>query len=80
MNTPWEFHEWYKGCAIVHRPGLQRRGYASIYRNGYAADKHIGWFIHHSLDTAKRHIDKLNKDLGHTCHITQGELERELYD
>ena len=74
----WQFLQWHKGVAIVTRPGLQRRGYASIYHNAYCEDNHIGWFIHHTVETAQRHIEKLNKDLGDKCHITKDELEKEL--
>ena len=73
----WRLYEWYRGVAIVYREGLQRRGYASIYRNAYHDGK-VGWFIHHGSGSARRHIDKLNKDLGDKCHITQVELDEAL--
>lgn len=69
----WELLEWYKGCVIEYRPGMQRRGYASIYHNGYSDDNHLGTFIHHSLENAHKHIDKLHKDLGDKISITEKE-------
>lgn len=59
----WQLLEWYRGCPIGYREGMQRRGFLSIYHNLYHDGK-IGCFVHHTLETAKRHIDTLHKHLG----------------
>lgn len=59
----WIFHSKYKGCVIEYREGMQRRGWISRYKNWYH-DGREGCFVHHSLENARKHIDKLYKDLG----------------
>lgn len=71
----WQLLEWYRGCPILHRPGLQRRGYLSVYHNHYRDDGEIGSYVHHSEATAKRHIDKLHKDLGQRVELTPAEFD-----
>lgn len=71
----WQLYEWYRGCPIEHRPGLKRRGWATTYRNCYADDRHVGSFVHHSLENARAHIDKLHNDLGDQVTITQEEFD-----
>ena len=53
----WTYHSHYRGVVIEHRPGMQRRGFCSIYHNGYAGWR-MGIFTHHSLKTAHKHIDR----------------------
>lgn len=69
----WQLLEWYRGCPIEYRPGMQRRGYLSIYHNWYREDGKVGSFVHHSLETAHKHIDKLHKGLGNKIALTKSE-------
>jgi len=75
-TPPWQYHSHYKGVVIEHRPGMQRRGFCSIYHNWYNPDGKIGIFTHHSLDNAHAHIDKLYKDLGEKIGVTMEEYEK----
>lgn len=72
-KVPWQLYEWYKGCPIEFREGLQRRGWVTTYHNWYNDDGKIGDFIHHSLENARKHIDKLHKDLGDRIALTEEE-------
>lgn len=69
----WQLLEWYRGCPIEHRPGMQRRGYLSIYHNWYRDDGKIGSFVHHTLDAAHKHIDKLSAAFGERITLTEDE-------
>lgn len=71
-TNPWQYHSHYNGCVIEHRPGLQRRGFASIYKNGYAGWR-LGVFTHHTLENAKKHIDALHNKFGEKIEVTQEE-------
>lgn len=66
----WQLLEWHRGCPIEHRPGI---GYLSIYHNPYREDRRIGSFVHHSLEAAKAHIDKLYKHGGEAISLTKEE-------
>lgn len=70
----WQLLEWYRGCPIEHRPGMQRRGFLSIYHNPYR-DRRIGSFVHHSLAAAHAHIDKLHKAGGVQVELTEQEYK-----
>lgn len=58
----WGLHSKYKGCEIYHRPGLLRRGYTSKYKAPQSGK--VITYIHHTLDNAQNHIDKLLKKYG----------------
>ena len=73
-KTEWQFHSMYRGCRIEHRPGHQRRGWCSTYHNWYNPNGRIGSYIHHSLENARSHIDKLHKDLGDKIALKEGEV------
>lgn len=79
MSKEWQLHSWYRGCPIEYRPGMQRRGFLSVYHNYYGAGD-IGTFVHHSEATAKRHIDKLHKDLGDQVMLSEAEYQQWLID
>jgi hypothetical protein len=68
----WIFHSSYKGCVIESRPGLLRRGWRSIYHNWHY-DGRVSSFVHHSLENAQAHIDKLHRDLGDGIAISDGD-------
>ena len=71
----WTYHSHYRGVVIEHRPGMQKRGFCSIYHNGYAGWT-MGIFTHHSLENAHKHIDKLCKDLGERVQVTMEEYKK----
>lgn len=71
-DRKWKLLEWYRGCPIEYRPNMQRRGFLSIYHNHYH-DGRIGSFVHHSLETARKHIDRLYEDLGDRIGLTEDE-------
>ena len=73
MSKQWQYHSHYKGVVIEYRPGMQRRGWCSIYHNWYANGEIGHPFVHHSLENAHRHIDKLHKDLGDRIAVTMDE-------
>jgi len=76
MSKPqWELAEWYRGCVIEQRAGMQRRGYLSIYHNWYREDGRVGSFVHHSLANARAHIDKLHRHLGDRIAVTEKEYQ-----
>ena len=78
-KVAWQLVEWYRGCPIEHRPGLLQRGYTSIYHNWYHKGD-IGNFIHGSLENARKHIDKLHKDLGDRVAVTEEEYQAFISD
>ena len=70
-NPQWQLLEWYRGCPIEHRPGMQRRGYRLVYHN----DAGIITMVHYTADKCRNQCDRLHKSLGAQVELTEKEYE-----
>lgn len=68
MNkSQWQLLEWYRGCPIEHRPGMQRRGYRLVYHNSVG----IITMVHYTADKCRHQCDRLHSRLGGQVEVPE---------